>query len=282
MLNLLQFIQSKEEDFEIVSHELLSTNPDDGITLKVKCKNGEEFIVSGFNTEDETFNYSGQYLNAIQDEIDEMIDSKIEQIFEYQIKEIAKEALDAKGIDFFDDTFRKEKDDDIIYTITKINDGSIGTTVWNIQAFDKDEEIGELNAYSIPNAMYASQTYELMDGISGSCYETWDTIYGKKNRQITPKLRKYFDITGEDSMVLIDEIKVVQNYQGKGIGTKIVQKFLQEMSVTTECAFTILMAEPLNIDDVEKDKLRPRLHAFYERLGFLKLRENSSIMYHKS
>jgi GNAT superfamily N-acetyltransferase len=265
-MNISEFFLSinDESDFKIVEHELEKLDHEGEVKLKVRCQNGKEFEIIGYDT---TFDYYSSYL----DDMHNWIEDRINQCLAPQIKDVLEKELEKNSLSS-DDIFRKEKDDDITFTFTKtLEDGSYGTTTYCVIAFEKDQNIGGVSGYLIPDVYYANGSYGLMDGISNGCLRIWEKIYGKKKEIITPKLRKY--VEWSDAFLVIDDLKVDKEHRGKGLGTKIMQRFLKEYCTDM---LTLLIA----VNDEDHDAFEEKLYSFYERLGFKKLSVKSQIMYH--
>jgi len=130
-----------------------------------------------------------------------------------------------------------------------------------------------VDGYLIPDAYHAGNTIHLLDAISGGCLRIWEEIYGRKKVKIVKQLRKYVEFG--DDLIVIDQLKVNRKYRGRGIGTKLMQKFLEEYGDT------LILVCATNDEErgSEKKVFEEKLYSFYEKLGFKKLNQKSQIMY---
>ena len=249
---------SNESDFKIVEHDLEELGKDDegSVILKVKCQNGKEFTLYGYADYDDTFTYYSPFLDDLYAKIHETI----EQFIAPQLKDIFRKEFDKNKLSS-DDVFRKEKDGDIIFTFKKTpEDGRFGTTTYEIAAYDNDLKIGRVEGYLIPDAYYADNTFDLMDGITNGCLMIWEEIYGRKKEKILHRLQKYVEY---NDPIVIDQLSINRAYRGRGIGTKLMQKFLKEYSSST---LALLCATNDEERGLEEKIFEEKLYSFYEKL----------------
>jgi ribosomal protein S18 acetylase RimI-like enzyme len=257
---------SSESDFNIVEHDLKTLGSEGEVTLVVKCQNGQEFMIVDAD-KPELFTFFSPFL----DECYDWVYNRVDQFLAPQLKNILKKELDKNGL-LTTDVFRKEKDNDITFTFTKTpEDDSQETTTYVGTVFENDLQVGYVKGYLIPSAYYSESTYDLMDGISNGCYRIWCNIYGRKNGVITPKLRKYLGF--DEVFLVIDTLGVRRTHRGKGLGTKLMQKFIKEY-----CANTLTLVLAVN-DEEDSSDFEQKLYSFYEKFGFKKLKVKDQVMY---
>ena len=271
-MDIVNFLNNESDDFKIIEHELEAIGQEDEegiVTLRVKCQNGKEFTLCGYANDEDSFTYYSQFL----DDLYAQIENKIQQLIAPQIKDICQKEFDKNEL-LSDDVFRKEKDGDIVFTFRKTPEDSYGTTTYEIAAFDNGLRIGGVEGCRIPDAYHANNTIHLMDSISGGCLRIWEEIYGRKKEKIVKQLRKYFFVEYGD-LIVIERLNVIEAYRGRGIGTKLMQKFLKEYGDT----LILLCATNDEEKGVEEKVFEEKLYSFYEKLGFKKLNKKSQIMY---
>jgi ribosomal protein S18 acetylase RimI-like enzyme len=245
---LINFLGSKEQNFKVTEHEILSKSKE-GVLLKIKCQNGAEFVVQPSGE------YQGKYIDQLFGEVSDLVYNKIEDLLDDQIQDI------------LDDTVSKEEvDKDITF---QFYDSEMK---YSIKAIGSDgQEQGIVEGYLIPDAVDAtSYVFSLMDNISHGCYQIYTEIYGKR-KKISPCLRKHMKVNTD--LVVIDNLKVQPDCRGKKLGTKLMQKFLDEY-----CKDMVVVLLAVNDEDQE-GVFEQKLYSFYESFGFLEIKKNSPVFY---
>lgn len=140
--------------------------------------------------------------------------------------------------------------------------------------------IGDFTLYELDNDC---DFYYKCDAVSGDSEAIASTICGTKGNV----LKKYIpNLSCIDTILILDNITIKEEYRGKGIGSNVVKKLLCMTNYQFDigkalflCASDFESAKKYGFDSIEYKNGTDRLINFYKKQGFKVVKDNILVCY---
>ncbi len=145
---------------------------------------------------------------------------------------------------------------------------------------DRGEILGDFTLYELDNDC---DFYYKCDAVSGDSEAIASTICGTRGNV----LKKYIpNLSYIDTILILDNITIKEEYRGKGIGSNVVKNLLYMTNYQFDigkalflCASDFESAKKYGFDSIEYKNGTDRLINFYKKQGFKVVKDNILVCY---